>query len=809
MDDFTPGSLRSVHMINFMKHDNLLITLTPNVNFITGRNGSGKSSILVAITVGLGSSSRVSGRGSNIANLIKDGKQKATIVIQIANGEGGYMRQRYGDTITVTRKLTRGGTSKFEIKDFPGKSNPSVVRAELDRILGYFNIQVDNPCSIMHQDIAKEFIGTSTPEGKYDLFMRGTLLSRLTTEIARIEARIGSVRNAQSERIEEKRMLDEQFEQQKRWNDIVEAADDVLTNIHDLEDELVWAHCHQAEVEAAEAERERDTAMSSLVKQKELVQTKEEEFQAAKAREDEFKQRLAEMQEKWRQITQTKEDIARKLKKVTSQINEKKGELQQTVNSKERISRDLENKRSDKKKLKEHRERALEESNRKREQFIAQRERILAEVTEKLDSVNEEYQDCRSELSRITEQADQDRHEVRQVSNELQNVSKKLIHLRNLYKEDSDSGLSRMRNERRFTFQPIGPIRQYVKLKDASWGIACQHILGKYLGMFIVSCNEDEHLLGSILGRDQNNIRIAVRDFTTPRYPRDKYPPVREAVSVLDMLTIKDEEIVGRSPRGRVSIRTADVITNVLMDISMADHIWCIEDEVLARETAFRHGEHTIVKSGVQFKIQAGYEVRVGSMGSRCYIGVDESRHIERLESEERELRRKKDELDAQLRNIERNLNEQKKRKNQLETQRNDLSARRNKVKVELENPPDEVDDYDSQINVVKDRIKKLKRDMAKAEEKIPQLREQVDKLHEEKKSFMTQIQDLSNELSRTEDNRAEGDDCYTARKNAEREFAKEKKALTNLQERIAKSEERAQKTRRKIETGFICVKDD
>ena len=797
MDAYTPGSLRSVHMINFMKHDNLLITLKPNVNFITGRNGSGKSSILVAITVGLGSSSRVSGRGSNISNLIKDGKQKATIVIEIANGDGGYMRQRYGDTITITRKLTRSGGSKFEIKDFPGKSNPSIVRAELDRILGYFNIQVDNPCSIMHQDVAKEFIGSSTPEGKYDLFMRGTLLSKLTTEIARIETRIGSVRNAQSERMEEKRMLDEQFEQQKRWNDIVEAADDVLTTIHDLEDELVWSHWHQAAVEAETAEQEHETAMRNLVKQKDLVHAKEEAFQAAKAKEDEFKQRLAEIQEKWKEITKAKEAISQKLKTVMARINEKKGELQQTVNSKERMNRDLANKEADKQKLQEKRERALEESNRKREQFIAQREKILAQVTEELETVSEEYREVRNELSRATNESEHDRHEVKQIASELQNVTRKLTQLRDMYKEDGDSGLNRIRQDSKFTFQPIGPLRRYVKLEDQSWGVACQHIIGRYLGMFIVSCNEDEHRLRSIIDRGGNNqVRIAVRDFTTPRYPREDVPPVRGAASILDMLTITDEQIIGRTVQGRAAVRSSDVITNVLMDICGADRIWCIEDDALARETAFRNGMHTITKSGVQYRIQSGYEVRIGSMGSRCFIDPDESRHIERLEREEADLRERKRELDGRIREVERNLNEQKKRKNDLERKRNDLAAKQTKVKVELENPPDEVDDYDSQINVVEDRIRKLKRDMAKAEEKIPELRQEVDKLAQEKKSFMTQIQELSDDLSKTEDARTEGDDCYSLRKNAEREFEKEKRALANLQERISKSEEKAQKAR-------------
>lgn len=49
-----------------MCHEALEIPLNKNVNFIVGRNGSGKSAILAALTVGLGARANVTSRGTSV-----------------------------------------------------------------------------------------------------------------------------------------------------------------------------------------------------------------------------------------------------------------------------------------------------------------------------------------------------------------------------------------------------------------------------------------------------------------------------------------------------------------------------------------------------------------------------------------------------------------------------------------------------------------------------------------------------------------------------------------------------------------------
>ena len=52
----------------------------------------------------------------------------------------------------------------------------STKRNELNNILRAMNIQIDNPISILNQDISRTFLVSSKPEEKYELFMKATLL---------------------------------------------------------------------------------------------------------------------------------------------------------------------------------------------------------------------------------------------------------------------------------------------------------------------------------------------------------------------------------------------------------------------------------------------------------------------------------------------------------------------------------------------------------------------------------------------------------------------------------------------------------
>eukprot|EP00126_Sphaerothecum_destruens_P000063 Sdes_comp10082_c0_seq1m1678 len=115
------GILTRLFLQNFMCHTQLEVKFGPVVNFVIGRNGSGKSAILTAITIGLGGKASVTNRGGSVKDLIQKGCSSAFISISIKNeGPEGYLTEIYGKCITVERKISKDA-STYRLKSEDGR----------------------------------------------------------------------------------------------------------------------------------------------------------------------------------------------------------------------------------------------------------------------------------------------------------------------------------------------------------------------------------------------------------------------------------------------------------------------------------------------------------------------------------------------------------------------------------------------------------------------------------------------------------------------------------------------------------------
>ncbi|KAG2218652.1 hypothetical protein INT45_000825, partial [Circinella minor] len=154
-----------------MCHQYLKIDLGPKVNFVIGHNGSGKSAILSAITVALGAKANATNRGRNLSALIREGANAALVTVHITNkGPDAYRHDVYGDKIIVERKILKDGVGNYHIRSSSGKII-STKREELTAILDHMVIQVDNQLVILTQDMAREFLNSSSPNEKYKVII--------------------------------------------------------------------------------------------------------------------------------------------------------------------------------------------------------------------------------------------------------------------------------------------------------------------------------------------------------------------------------------------------------------------------------------------------------------------------------------------------------------------------------------------------------------------------------------------------------------------------------------------------------------
>ncbi|KAI8390359.1 P-loop containing nucleoside triphosphate hydrolase protein, partial [Blakeslea trispora] len=80
---YVEGSIVKITLRNFVTYDYCEVFPGPQMNMIIGPNGTGKSTIVCAIALGLGGSPSLLGRAKNINEFVRTGADEAVITIEL------------------------------------------------------------------------------------------------------------------------------------------------------------------------------------------------------------------------------------------------------------------------------------------------------------------------------------------------------------------------------------------------------------------------------------------------------------------------------------------------------------------------------------------------------------------------------------------------------------------------------------------------------------------------------------------------------------------------------------------------------
>lgn len=111
---------------------------------IIGPNGTGKSTLLAAIILGLGGSPKTVGRGKKISEYVKQNDREATINIYLQGHEPNSL-------IKITREFN------LEEKNVWKLNNETKSAKDMMEYIKEFSIQVDNMCQFLPQDRVQDF----------------------------------------------------------------------------------------------------------------------------------------------------------------------------------------------------------------------------------------------------------------------------------------------------------------------------------------------------------------------------------------------------------------------------------------------------------------------------------------------------------------------------------------------------------------------------------------------------------------------------------------------------------------------------
>jgi chromosome segregation ATPase len=144
-DVFQTGSIVRVKLKDFVTYSSAEFFPGPNLNMIIGPNGTGKSSLVCAICLGLGWEPSVLGRAGKIGEFVKHDCDYAEVEIEL-QGENGRSNH------VVRVRITKDGNGR---EWFMGGKKTS--HKAVQTLMKQLSIQIDNLCQFLPQDKVADF----------------------------------------------------------------------------------------------------------------------------------------------------------------------------------------------------------------------------------------------------------------------------------------------------------------------------------------------------------------------------------------------------------------------------------------------------------------------------------------------------------------------------------------------------------------------------------------------------------------------------------------------------------------------------
>ncbi|CAN3371743.1 hypothetical protein DIURU_002957 [Diutina rugosa] len=559
------GWIQKLELFNFMCHDHFVINLHPQINFIIGRNGAGKSAILTGLLVAFGVRANDTSRGSAAKDLIKHGKQTAKVRVTFANeGVEAYQPDVYGPSITIERKLVQKGAHSYSLLDSSGKV-VSKRRRDLDDMLRRFGITAENPMAFMSQERAKQFLKDTNDSQKFDYFRQGAMIDVIEKNYVDSEEKLINIRRRITQAQESMKSINSRYQKLEKEHNSYSDHQTLQAELAALQGRVLWEIVRKIELKI-DAFVEKETACQEDITS---LEGELEKLETEMAAHDVRKRELQDVVEEALAIRDHNRLEAEKAKDFTSGLNQKlnaeKAQLSELENKIIKCQNDIKTLEG---RLEGERER-LEQSGNSRDII----EKELHIVEEQLSQVILDFNaaqaavDEAAELQLPANLGD----ELRSASDEVDRLSR---HVSQQNRDPYQAWGSGMRNlvaaikrEQGWKNEPIGPLGAFISVrsipgfKNTEWQKLVCTVLAKQLNSFVVSCESDRRRLEGLISRyiQHNGPSVITRKFAVFDFSQGK---PRDCNTLVDILDVSDPivqcALVDSSQVERYAILTQD-----------------------------------------------------------------------------------------------------------------------------------------------------------------------------------------------------------------------------------------------------------
>ncbi|NXN94563.1 SMC6 protein, partial [Rhinopomastus cyanomelas] len=506
------GIIESIQLKNFMCHSMLgPFRFGSNLNFVVGNNGSGKSSVLTALIVGLGGKATATNRGSSLKMFVRDGETSADITITLRNqGRDAFKPEVYGDSIIVNQHINLDGSRSCRLKSKSGTLISS-KKEELIGILDHFNIQVDNPVSVLTQEMSKHFLQSKNEGDKYKFFMKATQLEQMKEDYASImKTKENTCIQIEQgvERLQELKLL--YCEKKDRYKSI-EFVNDLRNHLEDLKHKMAWAV-------VSEMEKEIQPIKEVLAAEEENTQKFVQKLEECQLKVNKAEEKYKAIQDKLIKISEEAQALHPQCFSLKADMQAKRKLVSEAEVLYNRLKTELKRLGKDDEQLRKRIEELRSSANQVSEPEKLERQRKITLLRERLKAFHDEE-------VMIGQQVEQFQHAVykckeqharlrRENCDMKQGLDAKQKQLREL-KESKTNTLKRFgshipmfleavetaHKQGHFKHKPIGPLGAFIHLKDVELALAVESCLKGLVHAFCCDNHSDEKTLQLLMSK--------------------------------------------------------------------------------------------------------------------------------------------------------------------------------------------------------------------------------------------------------------------------------------------------------------------
>ncbi|XP_071773846.1 structural maintenance of chromosomes protein 6 isoform X1 [Centroberyx gerrardi] len=784
------GIVESITLKNFMCHSLLgPFTFGSNVNFVVGNNGSGKSAVLTALIVALGGNAQATNRGSSLKGFVKQGESSADVSITLRNkGRDAYKPEVYGKAIMVDLRITREGLRTYKLRSKSGQI-VSTKKEELVSILDTFNIQVNNPVSILTQEMSKYFLHSKGEGDKYKFFMKATQLDQMKEDFVHIKSTKHVTQNKVEQHGERLKELKRKYlEKGDRYKSLA-SLDDMHTKLEELQKQMAWALVIEMEKELQPMREKLQSDRRSTEKYDEKV--------------EEWKNKVEEAESKYKQIQDQLEGITLRVQELQPQCTQLKAEAQKrnALHKSSEVSvhrcktnlRDLE---KDKAQL----------SSRINELKLSISQTTGTESqarTDRMEQIRTELENLTHQASTLDQQIDQYQQACSRAKDELGKMRQEQHVLqrstdsnrRNLQTMESSrsnrlrrfgenmpavlSSIEEAHQRGQFRQRPRGPLGYCISLKDPQLALAVEVCLKSLLQAFTCDNHEDERVLQGLMAKVFHGGRRPT--IITSAFLPHVHETSRRAVnhpdypSVLQALEIEDP-----------------VVANCLIDQRGIECVLLIKNRTAARRLMMgsnppKNCSQAFSMDGDQIYNNRSYS---SDQNRANYLSGDVEEEIRHLQRELENQKAQATRFQQQMRKVEDDIRQNEGLLKRAHVEQKNTTDKATKLQLELtdlqnvEEPQSEdVNPLEEDLQEIITKISSKRAEYDEARAQMAKLKASYDEAEQEYKQHKDQIGVVAEEADSIKEELSKSDQEVVRCKHHKKHYEDKRRAhLSNIQ---------------------------